>query len=191
MSYIQPVRASGTIYIRANGLVEGTDKIVTADNVTYTFADNISDSIVVERDNIIVDGAGHSVTGSWSGNGIALTDRSSVTIRNMAIKDFTYGIYLDSSSNNILSGNNVTNNGDGIDLLTSSGNALSGNNIANNNYGVVLESSSSNNSIFHNKFANNNQVFSGGGLANFWDDGYPSGATFGVTTMEPTKTTTE
>lgn len=53
-SYV--VKASGTIYIRADGSVEGTTDISTVDNVTYIFTNDIYDSIVVERSNIIVDG---------------------------------------------------------------------------------------------------------------------------------------
>lgn len=64
---VERVEASGTIYIRANGLVEGTDNIISADNVTYTFTGNINDSIVVEKDNIVVDGA--SYTGQGAGGG--------------------------------------------------------------------------------------------------------------------------
>jgi len=44
---VREVKASETIYIRANGLVEGTDKISNKNNVTYTFTDDINDSIVV------------------------------------------------------------------------------------------------------------------------------------------------
>jgi parallel beta-helix repeat protein len=71
-----------------------------------------------------------------------------------------YGIWLDSSSdNNVLSGNNIANNLDGITLYSSSDNTLSGNNVtANNNYGITL-SFSSNNSIFHNNFVNNHKNF--------------------------------
>jgi len=50
---IQLVRASGTIYIRPNGKVEGTDKIQRNGNI-YTFTDNIYYSIVVERNNIVL-----------------------------------------------------------------------------------------------------------------------------------------
>ena len=39
----------GTIYIRADGSVEGTDKIQRDGNV-YTFTGNYDDSIVVERE---------------------------------------------------------------------------------------------------------------------------------------------
>ena len=104
---IQPVRASGTIYIRPDGTVEGTDKI-QRDGDAYTFTDNIYDEIVVERDNIVIDGATYTL--SWGETGIRLSDRSNITIRNMEIKEFDRGIMLDNSSNNNIYGNNITTN---------------------------------------------------------------------------------
>ena len=48
-------RAGGTIYIKADGSIDPpTAPITTGDNITYTFADNIFDEIVVERSNIII-----------------------------------------------------------------------------------------------------------------------------------------
>ena len=62
---IKLVKASGTIYIRADGSIEpSTANITSVDNVTYTFTGNINDHIVVERDNIVVDGAGYSMKGT-------------------------------------------------------------------------------------------------------------------------------
>ena len=48
LSQVSLVKASETIYVRADGNVEGTDKIYRNGNV-YTFTDNINGSIVVER----------------------------------------------------------------------------------------------------------------------------------------------
>ena len=48
------------------------------------------------------------------------------------------------SNNNTLSGNNASNNGDGIFLFVSSNNTLSGNNASNNNIGTSLYVSSNN-----------------------------------------------
>jgi parallel beta-helix repeat protein len=154
---IKPAKASGTIYIRADGSVDPpTAPISTADNVTYTFTGDIYDAIVVERDNIAVDGAGYTATGSGSGNGTTLTGRSNVTVRNMTTRNFAYGISLSSSSNNTVSGNNVTaNNGDGIRLYHSSNNTLSGNNAANNYAGISLSYGCSNNTVSGNNAANN------------------------------------
>ncbi len=56
------VKAESTIYIRANGNVEGTDNIEREGDV-YTFTDSINGSIVVERDNVVVDGAVYSLRG--------------------------------------------------------------------------------------------------------------------------------
>jgi parallel beta-helix repeat protein len=161
LSYIQPVRASETIYIRADGSIDPpTAPISTVDNITYTFTGDINDSIVIERDNIVVEGAGYIVEGTGSGNGITLSGRTNVTIKNMTIKAFNYGIYLNSSSNyNSISGNNITtNNGYGISDDGSSGNSISGNNITTNNGyggGVFLCISSSYNIISGNNITNN------------------------------------
>ena len=159
---VQPVRVDvGTIYIKADGSIEPpAAPLITTDNTTYTLTDNITsnaDGIVIERDNVTLDGAGYTVTGSGSGNGTTLTDRSNVTIRNMTITNFGFGIWLSSSSNNTLSGNDVTTNeGNGIWLNSSSNNSMSGNNItANSYYGIWLYSSSNNNSISENNLASN------------------------------------
>jgi parallel beta-helix repeat protein len=154
---IKPVRASGTTYIRADGSIDPPDApISTVDNVTYTLSGNITsdvDGIVVERSNIIVDGAGYTVQGPGcdglcpASNGIVLTEgRSNVTIENTNVKNFHDGISLSSSSNNSISGNNITNNTNGIKLDSSPNyNNMSGNNVTNNTNGIVLYSSSNNN----------------------------------------------
>jgi parallel beta-helix repeat protein len=158
---IQLVKASGTIYIRADGSIDPpTAPITTADNITYIFIDNVSsdaDGIVVERDNIVVDGAGYTVEGSGSGIGISLSGRSNVTVKNMIIKTFDYGINLQSSSSN---------------------NSISRNNITNNRYGIYLYFLSSYNSIFHNNFINNGQQVYSLDSVNVWDDGHPSGGNY-------------
>jgi parallel beta-helix repeat protein len=153
----QSLRASGTIYIRADGSIDPpTAPVTTVDRVTYAFSGNVNDSIVVERNNIMVDGQGHTVQGTGSGNGITLSGRINVTIENMNIEAFDYGIYFISSSNSSVSGNNITaNNNNGIDLRESSSNSVSDNNITNNGVGIYLYSSSSNSVGENNITANN------------------------------------
>jgi len=143
---------SGTIYIRADGSVDPPDApLSTVDNVTYTFTGNIGDSLVVERDNIVVDGVGYILQGPGSGNGIDLSSRSNVTSKNTNIKDFSYGILLSESSNISITENNITNNRwDGIGLWNSRCNSINGNHITNNSgTGIELTGlyGSSNNSI--------------------------------------------
>ena len=152
---INRVIASGTIYIRADGSVEGTDKIKRDGNV-YTFIDNIvNQSVVVERDDIVVYGGGYILqgTGAYESRGIDISHRSNVKISNTRIRYFDDGIRLGKSSNKIVD-NYLTNNSDGICLEGSSkNNIISGNNITNNWSGIRIRGS--NNIISANSITNN------------------------------------
>ena len=178
------VRAQGsTIYIRAEGNIDPpTAPISTLDNITYTFTADILGLIEVQRNNIVVDGAGHALdgTGIQNGRGISLQNLSRVTIKNINIRNFQIGISMEFSSNNTLSENNMTvnhhciwlygsfgntlcdnkvtaNGWDGISLYSSSNNTLSGNNVtANRHHGVTL-SYSSNNTLLSNNLAANKE----------------------------------
>jgi len=155
---IQVVKASRTIYIRADGSVEpsGTP-ISTVDNVTYTFTDNIFDSIIIERDDIIVDGAGYVIQGTEEYNlkGISLTRRNNVTIKNLEIKEFLYGISLSNSFGNSIIGNNITENSyNGIYAYQSNNNIIVENNITNNGSSIHFYQSNDN-SISENNITEN------------------------------------
>ena len=157
----------GTIYIRADGSIDPPDApISTVDNVTYTLTGNVTtdvDGIVVERDNIVVDGAGYTFqgTGVYPYKGIDLTGRSNVIIKTMNIKGFSKGIevkgftVLGGGTNNVIQTNNITNNRYGIYLGRASNNKISGNNIINNSYGVFFDYSVKNNTVYGNNITNN------------------------------------
>ncbi|MGA2767354.1 MAG: NosD domain-containing protein [Candidatus Bathyarchaeia archaeon] len=153
---IQPVGASDTIYIRADGYIDPpTARISTLDNVTYTFTGNINDSVVVERDNLVIDGAGYTLQASGGGIGIDVSGRNNVTIKNTTIQGLYSGIYLDkSSNNNSIAGNNITSNIFGIWFDSSSINSVSGNNITSNDVGIWFNSSSIN-SVSGNNITSN------------------------------------
>jgi len=82
---IEAVRASGFVYIRADGSIEGTTNIMTVDNVIYNLTDNLYGSIIIERNNIVVDGAGYTVNGKGSETGIYLSGRNNVTLKNVEV----------------------------------------------------------------------------------------------------------
>jgi len=146
------------IYIKADGSIDpSTANITSSDNVTYTFTADINARIVVEKDNIVVDGAGYTVQGPGSSYiGISLDGRNNVTIKNVEVTNFTAGIYLSSSTNNNITGNTVSsNNEDGIVLSYSSNNTVTGNTASNGYEGIRLTESSYNN-ITGNVASNNN-----------------------------------
>jgi parallel beta-helix repeat protein len=177
-------QARKAIVICADGsLSPPTTPIDTTDNVTYTFAGKLDEEIVVQRNNIVIDGNGYTLRGSGSEIGLSLPGVSNVTIRNTMIINFTYGIWLDfsydstlssnsattnqclgiylgHSSNNTLSGNNVTtNNGDGIKLeYSSDNNTLSGNNVAVNRGDGIFLDRSNNNILRNNEAMANNET---------------------------------
>jgi len=150
---VQPVKASGTVYIRADGSIDPpTAPISSLDNVTYTLTDNITsdaDGIVIERDNITVDGIGYTLKGTGGGKGIDLTGRINATVQNMKIETFSYGIYLYSGQpappavclNNSISGNNITNSQYGIYLFHAKNAVLRNNKMINNTYNLHVEGS--------------------------------------------------
>jgi len=157
---IQRADASGTIYIRADGSVWGTDRI-QRDGDIYSFTANIYDTIVVEKDDIIIDGNGYTLQGSGvlpvdlNHFGFGLFGINNVTIKKTNIKGFTFGVLFNSTSYSVLYGNNITNNYEGVILDQSFNTSLSGNNIAaNNEYGLYL-GASSNTSLSENVINSN------------------------------------
>jgi len=156
ISNIETVRASEAIYIRVDGTVEGTDRIQRNGNI-YTFTDNINGNIVVERDNLVVDGAGYTLQGDGSGTGIDLYDDStSITVRNMQIVHFNLGIHLSNSSYSIIESNYIANNFEGIRINGGFNNTLIGNTIANNSdNGISVFFNTRNNLISGNKITSN------------------------------------
>jgi parallel beta-helix repeat protein len=156
----QPARGqTGSIYINPNGsITPSTANITTSDNVTYIFTDNNYLPIVVQRSNIIINGAGHTLQAS-QGNGFSLMGVDNVTIKKTVIADCrSDGVYIYSSSNNIVTANDITRNGaSGIYFLYSSGNTVSGNTITANNYsGIDIDSSG--NTVSSNNVAANNRI---------------------------------
>jgi len=145
------------IYIRADGSVDpSTAPISTVDYVTYTFMGDIyAPPIVVERNNITIDGNGYTLGGLGYGTAVDLSSTSNVTIKYTNIKSFEYGIHLLESSNDRLIGNTVAHNSIGIWHVSSSNNVISENNITeNSSYGIWLYWSSDNN-IVRNNVTNN------------------------------------
>ena len=159
---VREADASGTIYIRSNGLVEGTDKITSADSITYTFTDNIYDSLVIERDNIVVDGAGYTLQGAEDTNGIDLSGRNNVTIKNIQIADFERSILLNGSINSMISENTMMGIQRGIFLQLSSNNTIAGNTIKTEAYSLAVDNSSNYNTISGNIMKTTGLAWGGG-----------------------------
>jgi parallel beta-helix repeat protein len=179
---ITPVKAwNGTVYIHADGSIDPSTAPIQQNGDLYTLSDNIisdGDGIVIERSSIEIDGNGHTIQGSYGGSGVNLTSVNEVTIRNINVQDFYYGILIVSASQTTISGNKLTANNIGIVLLDSSDyNSMNGNNINGNDIGIWVDTSSNNN-ICHNSFLGNTPQVGTYDSANIWDDAYPAGGNY-------------
>ncbi len=113
-------------------------------NKIYTLTGDVNESIEITQSNLTLDGAGYKITGSGSGIGVYLNQRSNVTVKNCVFSKFLIGIFLSISSSNTLTNNITNNNSYGIFLNSCSSNTLTNNITNNNSYGIYLISCSSN-----------------------------------------------
>lgn len=139
------------------------------------FTENIYDSISVQRDNIVIDGADYTIQGSGMGTGVDLANRRNVTVKNMVIRFFDPGINMDQSEDNRITNNTIANSvhhsfgGYAISMYpTSRYNVISNNTIINNERGIELLEYCNYNTIAYN-FINN--TYGWYGIAIFYSHG--------------------
>ena len=177
------------VYIGPEGNVDPPTAPIKRDGNTYTLTDNIYSPIVIDKDSIILDGAGYTLEGPYNGTrtdlpmdeldqvpsnetripwtvGIDMAKgiRRDITIKNLNIKNFSIGIWL-WASNNIITGNAITENILGI-LLSAPDNIVTGNYIANNEDGIFFGANEPGNvptnvSLSGNSFLKNFRQLSG------------------------------
>jgi len=133
-----PEKPPHAIYIRGNGNIEPETAPIRRVGDSYTFtADIINQPIVVERDNIAINGASFTLRGNRSNAGIEMSYRENVTISNIHIESFAHGIFSYNSYKNTIMGNNITGNDvSGISLLGASNCVISGNIVEDNGDGI-------------------------------------------------------
>ncbi len=135
-------------YITVDGSIEPKTLGIQHVGDTYIFIENLSNyTLVIERNNIIVDGAGYTIQGNSSGKGIVLTNIHNVTIKNIMIKNFAEGVVSKQSSENIISQNTITDCYVAIHFISASNNTVIGNNITGSINAIDLYGSSNNNII--------------------------------------------
>jgi hypothetical protein len=150
-----------TIYIRADGNVEGTNFIEIHDN-TYTFLNDISGNIVISKDFITIDGSGYALKGTdtSSQTGISLFDIRNVTVTNIVIMNYHIGISCKGTTSNITVLNNYIGScGIGIEFLGSSSNLIKYNTFKNNDIDIAINYAQGNNFITQNNLNSYVQVW--------------------------------
>jgi len=152
-----------TIYILPDGKVYPSSAPIQANGDIFTLVANITitlyyDGIVIYRDDTVLDGAGNALIGpnipeSDTTAGVTgLESVRNVTIQNLVIEYFGYGIRLDSSGNSICC-NHLNKNTIGFRLAGVTNNKIERNTIEDNNIGIGFYDSS-NNTIHENYLSN-------------------------------------
>jgi parallel beta-helix repeat protein len=125
-----------------------------------------------------------TVTGSY--RGISLWQASNVRVANNTITGIennlqlllggAAGIFVEGGGSNIITGNNLVNNYNGMSFFESINNLIIGNNITHSSSIIFFEAS--NNTFYHNNFVNNTAQAGDADSINVWDNGYPSGGNY-------------
>jgi parallel beta-helix repeat protein len=152
-----------SIYILSDGTVTGTSRIQVSGN-TYTFTDNIKGYLVVQKDSVVIDGAGYTLSGEGSlgtgslyavepTTGINLLNAKGVTIQDLKIVNFVIG--MTPATNAVIKRNYIAYNQIGIAEPANA--AITENYIEYNDIGISSGSTpNKNNKIIGNTIANNN-----------------------------------
>jgi nitrous oxidase accessory protein NosD len=143
------------VYIRSDGSVDPATVPIQRAGSIYTFTGDLTNAtIVVERDNVVIDGAGYRLQGNgeWCDIAITLENRHNVVIKDVDIRAYARSIDVITSSNVIIYHNNMVTAGN-IRLESSVGNKIVGNNVTSlRTCCVKFQYDSSNNLIVGNSF---------------------------------------
>ncbi len=158
-----PAKADSIIFIRPDGSIEGTNLILKEED-TYTLIGNLSNSIHVQRSNIILDGAGYAINGNGEGTGIDLSNDvpvdssraqiSNVTVKNVVFTNWFSAVDFVPSTNNTFVNNCLKDCYGGFNIWWTSNNTLTHNTVENCFVGVTINFGGGNNIVIENTIIN-------------------------------------
>ncbi|MEM2081610.1 MAG: NosD domain-containing protein [Candidatus Bathyarchaeia archaeon] len=170
------------IYIRSDGSIEPHSAFIQRIGEVYILTGDLTNAIEVQRDHIVIDGNGFSITQTSINTtgfmipagfypAIRLDGRTNVTVKNVKIQNCLSGITLQSATNITLTNNTITGTEKIAIFASSSKNCtFSQNSINSNDQGMLIINSTCIH-IFQNDIKRNRvgiQVSHGGGYPNHY-----------------------
>lgn len=178
--FIQPRKS--TKFIR-DDIIGGDCMSIGSWNIfskTCTLNQDVNETIQIDSDKITLNGDGHALIGSNTGNGIYVYRKNNVRIQDITVTGFYNGIYLYYSGNSRIFSTNTQNNNFGIYLSNSNYTVLQNNIIANNSADGLRLSYSANNVLKDNTVGPGNTTgISGSGNGNTYENNLITGNQFG------------
>lgn len=86
-------------------------------------------AIIIGSNNIILDGAGHVISGTDAGTGVLVSGMTAVSVRNLNLSHLFAGISFNAGSGGTISYNSLSNNANGISLNDTNLNTVSHNDV--------------------------------------------------------------
>lgn len=137
----------GATSINQCGNIGSSGDYVLGQDIWRTGNLAVSSCINITSSNVVFDGESHYIIGNSAEVGtigVYVNNPASiitnVTVKNLNVTRWDYGIYLRDSSNNNVTGNNASNNSNGINIYNSSNNFIY-NNYFNNTNNVLIDTS--------------------------------------------------
>jgi len=164
-----PSATRNLIYVRSDGSVEPSTAPIQRVGNVYTFTDDVQGSIIVEKDNVVIDGAGFTLQGTGADDYRSAIPEFNVTDWRKdptAIPKYDETIIPESNNTGIYSyaqkltimNLKITEFWCAIELEYSSDNCIIDNEITNNTQGVWIHSSSNNSLVGNDITANSNGI---------------------------------
>lgn len=157
----QPQSTLQNVIIRPDGSISPAEVPIQRSGDVYSFTDNIYGTIKIQRSNIVLDGAGYTLSGPYNGSqanvwvvgngpnqspdlvaeyiiGVDLGAKTveGITIQNLNIKNFSIGMYM-WTKNNTVTGNAVSESILGI-MLSGSNSTIINNYLSDNKQGLFF-----------------------------------------------------
>jgi len=154
--------------VTATDLTYSGQKIVITQPGTYVLKNDISNSdhlicVEIAASNVVFDGGGHLIDGvkKEGSAGIYVHGPSAaisgVTIKNVRVKDWYYGIYIHETSSSVIEGATLSGNSfTGVVFFKNAvGNRIMGSTITGNQYGVIFSDGASGGIVTNNEIKGN------------------------------------
>ena len=122
---------------------------------TCTLNQDVTETIRIMDDGITLDGAGHKVIGSKTGVGIAAFSVNGLTVQNLVITGFSYGIWA-RTNNSTIDGNETSGHWFGMNLDKANNNLLENNTASGNTWNGIVFQDTCNDNILTGNVANSN-----------------------------------